>query len=162
MSRFQGPAMILSRRGAFGAVLSLLASAAHASGGGEEGKEPEGSADLEILNIPLPVQRNGKLINYLYISTDMKPAPKRDIWKMRESTHFLRENIILAAHRTDFSDPTNPEKIDMKRTIAMLQVEAAKVYGAGAFVKFDITAVDSKRTGIAKRYTSASISSPSP
>lgn len=149
--------MNFSRRGAFGVVLSLVASAASASGGE---KKEEIAADLEILNIPLPVQRNGKLVNYLYISTELKPNPKRDIWKMRESTHFLRENIILAGHRTDFSDPANPEKLDMKRAVAMVQAEAAKIYGPGAFTKVDITAVDSKRSGIAKRYANASIGSP--
>jgi|JI10StandDraft_1071094.scaffolds.fasta_scaffold264476_2 hypothetical protein len=151
--------MNFSRRGAFGVVLSLIASAASASGGGGDKKE-EIAADLEILNIPLPVQRNGKLVNYLYISTELTPGPKRDIWKMRESTHFLRENIILAGHRADFSDPANPEKLDTKRAIAMVQAEAAKVYGPGAFSKVDITAVDSKRSGIAKRYANASIGSP--
>ncbi len=154
--------MNLSRRAAMGAVLSLLASTAHANGGGEGGAKEEVSSDLEILNIPLPVQRGGKLVNYLYISTALKPAPKRDIWKMRESTHFLRENIILATHRVDFSDPANPEKLDMKRAVAMVQAEAAKVYGAGAFVKVDITAVDSKRSGIAKTYASGGKNSPQP
>jgi hypothetical protein len=154
--------MNLSRRGALGAVLSLLATAASANGGGEGGAKEEVSSDLEILNIPLPVQRGGKLVNYLYISTDLKPAPKRDIWKMRESTHFLRENIILAGHRADFSDPANPEKLDMKRAIAMVQAEAAKVYGPGAFVKVDITTVDSKRSGIAKMYATGGKNSPQP
>ena len=151
--------MNFSRRGAFGVVLSLVASAASAAGGGGDKKE-EVASDLEILNIPLPVQRNGKLVNYLYISTELTPAPKRDIWKMRESTHFLRENIILAGHRADFSDPANPEKLDMKRAVAMVQAEAGKIYGPGAFTKVDITAVDSKRSGIAKRYANASIGSP--
>lgn len=152
--------MILSRRGALGAVLSLFAGAAHASGGGDGGKKEEAAANLEILNIPMPVRRNGKLVNYLYISTELVPAPKRDIWKMRESTHFLRENIILAGHRLDFSDPANPEKLDAKRAVAMIQAEAVKIYGAGAFTKVDVTAVDSKRSGIAKRYANASIGSP--
>ena len=151
--------MNFSRRGAFGVVLSLMASAASAAGGGGEKKE-EIAADLEILNIPLPVRRNGKLVNYLYISTELTPGPKRDIWKMRESTHFLRENIILAGHRADFSDPANAEKLDTKRAIAMVQSEAAKIYGPGAFTKVDITAVDSKRSGIAKRYANVSIGSP--
>ena len=151
--------MNFSRRGALGAVLSFVAGAAQASGGGAEKKE-EAAADIEIMNVPLPVQRYGKLVNYLYISAELTPAPKRDIWKMRETTHFLRENIILAGHRSDFSDPTNPEKLDTQRAIAMVQAEAAKIYGPGAFAKIDITAVDSKRTGIAKRYAKASIGSP--
>ena len=151
--------MNFSRRGALGAVLSFVAGAAQASGGGAEKKE-EAASDIEIMNVPLPVQRYGKLVNYLYISAELTPAPKRDIWKMRETTHFLRENIILAGHRSDFSDPTNPEKLDTQRAIAMVQAEAAKIYGPGAFAKIDITAVDSKRTGIAKRYAKASIGSP--
>ncbi len=158
MSLFSGPAMNFSRRGVFAVVLSLMASAASAAGGG--GKKEVVEADVEVLNIPLPVQRNGRLVNYLYISAELTAAPKRDIWKMRESTHFLRENIILAGHRADFSDPANPEKLDMKRAVAMVQAEAARVYGPGAFAKVDITAVDSKRSGIAKKYANASIGSP--
>lgn len=151
--------MNFSRRGAVAVVLSLVATAASAAGGGD-GKKEEVEADLEVLNVPLPVQRNGKLVNYLYISAELTPGPKRDIWKMRESTHFLRENIILAGHRSDFSDPANPEKLDKQRALAMVQAEAAKIYGAGAFAKIDITAVDSKRSGIAKKYANTSIGSP--
>jgi|GEM_PF-988675 len=151
--------MNFSRRGALGAVLSFVAGAAQASGDGAEKKE-DAASYIEIKNVPLPVQRYGKLVNYLYISAELTPAPKRDIWKMRETTHFLRENIILAGHRSDVSDPANPEKLDTQRAIAMVQAEAAKIYGPGAFAKIDIKAVDSNRSGIAKRYSKASIASP--
>jgi hypothetical protein len=142
---------LLRRMALIGLAAALLGTPVLASES-KTSVRPEVIEGLEVLNVPLPVGRNGKLINYLYVSTKLMPAPKRDIWKMRESTHFLREGMLLAGHRADFSDPANPEKIDTKRLTAMIAAEAAKVYGAGAIAKVEITSVDSKRTGIAKRY----------
>ncbi len=144
--------MKLSRRMTLVCLAFALTASPAFSSGAKSSVKPEIIEGLEVFNVPMPVGRGGKLINYLYVSVKLMPAPHSDIWKMRESTHFLREGMVLAGHRADLSDPNNPEKIDTKRVTAMVALEAAKIYGAGAIKKVEITSVDSKRTGIAKRY----------
>lgn len=79
-----------------------------------------------ILNgLVFPVfDANGKLLNYIYVNGWLLAAPDRDIWKIRERAHFIRDAMLRAAHRTSFGVDNDPTKLDEKRA-EMACVKAA-------------------------------------
>jgi hypothetical protein len=91
---------------------------AHAQG--TDAKEDPSARTIDILNLPFPVARQGRLVNYIFVSLQLTPAQGQDIWKLRERTHFLRDAYLKLVHIEDLSDPGDPRRLDIARTRARL------------------------------------------
>src|SRR5262245_39662042 len=80
---------------------TLLAGLANASGGGGHGAAPEkedaeagDAATTRSMDAPylaVPVVRNGRLVNYLFVSIRIEVPNGVDLWETRERAHFLRD-----------------------------------------------------------------------
>lgn len=118
------------------APVALVAGAAHASGGGEEGKKEEPYVNLSP--IALPVAVDGRLINYVFVQLRLHLAPGADGAKMRAKEPWFRDAIVRAGHRTPFTVPTDYTKIDERRLLATLLAQAKAIGGAGSFTKAEL------------------------
>lgn len=122
----------MHRRNLLAAVpLALAATAAHASGGGEEKAKEEPYVNLSPIALPIAV--DGRLINYVFVQLRLQLAPKADGAAMRAKEPWFRDAIVRAGHRAPFTLATDYTKVDERRLVATLLKEARAIGGAGAF-----------------------------
>ncbi len=134
------PVMIIA------ASLALTSAPAHAAGG-SEGKETkeETSADRKMSapNIVTPVIRDGKLVNYLFVSVDVEFSDKANALVLRDRAHFLRDALLRASHRTALADPNDDFKLNYQAANPVLVQATKEALGATNVKKVTITGVDS-------------------
>lgn len=111
----------------------------------KDAKQDGAARNIEVLNLALPVARQGRLVNYLFVSIELTPGPGQDLWKLREQTHFLRDAYIKLSHAEDLSDPSDPRKLDTARARARLLAATESVLGRGVIAQLAFTSVDSQR-----------------
>jgi hypothetical protein len=89
--------------------------------------------------------KDNKLRNYLFVNARMLVADGKDPWKYREQSHFIRDAVIRAAHRTSFHLATDMSKLDEKRAAAESLKAANAVLGEpGAVVSMTFTQIASQ------------------
>ncbi len=75
----------------------------------EKGKAEEGAAtssrSMDAPYLAVPVVRDGRLVNYLFVSIRIEIAPAVDLWRTRERAQFLRDALVRASHANDLADP---------------------------------------------------------
>jgi len=137
--------------GSLTAVLAPPAAAFAPPAGGEaHGAETPSEADvarsLELGGLVFPVfDEKLKLKNYLFVSARMLAGPGKDVWKYREQQHFIRDNILRAAHKTSFHAKGNLKKLDETLAAAECLKVANQVVGeAGALVQMTFTQIASQ------------------
>ena len=64
---------------------------AYAAGGGAESEGGNSNKTLDLSNLVVPVERDGELINYLFVSVVVTVNDGQDHWKLRERAHVLRD-----------------------------------------------------------------------
>jgi hypothetical protein len=126
-------------------VALVLAAApvapALAAGGGEKKAEDPGSQRvMEIRNLVAPVVRDGRLVNYLFLDIKIDLGDG-DIWKLRDKSHFVRDAMIRAVHKTSIASAARDDKADMARAVQVLDGATKQVLGAAAVKGVTVTSV---------------------
>ena len=96
--------------------------------GGQPGEDASRSMDAPYLAVP--VVRDGRLVNYLFVSLRIQISPHVDLWRTREKAQFLRDALVRASHANQLSDPNDPNKLN--ETLALQVYRAAAVQSLGA------------------------------
>jgi hypothetical protein len=130
------------------AGLALAPAPAHAAGGGgghgEASKEEAaGDRKMSAPNIVTPVIRNGKLVNYLFVSLDVEFTDKANVLVLRDRAHFLRDSLLRASHRAALADPNDDFKLNYQAANPVLAEATREALGAANVKKVTITGVDS-------------------
>lgn len=134
------------------ALLPLLLAAAPAvalaSGAPKEEKVEQGQY-IDLSPVALPVVVDGKLVNYVFVSTRVNLTASADAMKMREKEPFLRDALVRAGHRTPFTLATDYTRIDEEKLKAALVRDAKAILGARNVTFAAVTSQTPKqRTGI--------------
>ena len=138
----------LIRRAAAAALIAstllsgLSVARAQPQGGGEAA---DVARTMDAPFIAVPVVRNGRLVNYVFVSLRVDIAPGVDIWRTREKAHFLRDALVRAAHRTPLADPTNDDAINRPAALASFRAAAEQALGARAVRNITIVHTQSSR-----------------
>lgn len=138
------PASLLPPFVILGLAIAAAAPARAAEHGGEAKKE-EAGADRKMTapNVVTPVVRNGKLVNYLFVSIDVEFSDKADVLKLRDRAHFLRDAMLRASHRSALADPNDDFKLNYQAANPVFWQAATDALGAQNVKKVSITGVDS-------------------
>jgi hypothetical protein len=134
---------------------TLLAGLANASGGGghggekEKAKEEEGPSttarSMDAPYLAVPVVREGRLVNYLFVSLRIEIAPQVDLWRTRERAHFLRDALVRASHSTDLADPHNNNALNEALALQVYRAAAIQALGERAVGPIQIVATYSSQ-----------------
>ena len=92
---------------------------AYAAGGGAESEGGNSNKTLDLSNLVVPVERDGELINYLFVSVVVTVNDGQDHWKLRERAHVLRDLILKETHRKTVGLEGEPMKLDEEKMKAV-------------------------------------------
>jgi hypothetical protein len=130
---------------------TLLAGLANAEGGGGHGKakgdggEELSSRSMDAPYIAVPVVREGRLVNYLFVSVRVEIAQGVDLWRTRERAQFLRDALVRASHANDLADPSNNDTLNEPRALEVYRAAAIQALGERAVGQIAIVATYSSR-----------------
>lgn len=118
---------------------TLLAGLANATGPspdaketGDEGAEQLSSRSMDAPYLAVPVVRDGRLVNYLFVSVRVEIAQRVDLWQTREQAHFLRDALVRASHASDLADPEDDNALNEARAIEVYRAAAVQALGERA------------------------------
>jgi hypothetical protein len=139
------PASLLPPFLILGLAMAAAAPARATEHGGESKKEEVPGADRKMSapNVVTPVVRNGKLVNYLFVSVDVEFKDGADAMKLRDRAHFLRDSLLRASHRTALADPNDDSKLNFQVANPVFWQAALDALGAQNVKRVSITGVDS-------------------
>jgi hypothetical protein len=145
--------MSVSRRLFLFAALAALATQAAAASpppkeeeGMSSAEEKEISRAVNLDGLVFPVfTADGKLKNYIFVNARMVVGPGKDLWKIREQSHFIRDAVLRAAHKTSFNLQGNFAKLDEKlATTECLKAANTIVGDSNALVSMTFTQIASQ------------------
>ena len=87
---------------------------------------------MDAQYLAVPVVRDGRLVNYLFVSIRIQIAPGVDIWRTRERAQFLRDALVRASHANVLADPEDPNALNQALAIQVYRQAAAQTLGAQA------------------------------
>ncbi len=137
----------MRRLAALSAGLALLAFAGAANAASSEGAKKEESADRQMVapNVVTPVVRDGKLVNYLFVTVRIDFTRQANATKLRDRAHFLRDAFLKASHKQNLADPADEMKLNQTAALAAFRMAARQVLGAANVASVHIDGVDSLR-----------------
>ena len=107
----------------------------------EEGGPPPARA-VDLNHLVMPVATNDRLRNYLFVSVRLIVAGGVDVWDVRGQSHFMRDAIVRAAHKTDVAQEDNADSPD-KDLVVELVAEAIKpIVGDETIEAIEVTRYD--------------------
>ncbi len=119
---------------------------AHAAGGGGgEGAEENSNKTVEFAGLVLPVERDGKLVNYLFVSVQVTLSPKYDQWEVREMAHVYRDHILKEAHKTTVGLADKPMMLDEHAFEDLMKRVFDDMLGPESVAAIKIVTVDSQK-----------------
>lgn len=137
---------------AFFAAFVLLLSApvlpAFAAGGGasaeKKGEDAANARVLDVNNLVVPVVRDGKLVNYIFLTIRVDLG-EGDVWQLRSKNHFVRDAMLRAAHKTDLAHPARDDQANTTLATQVLMAAAKQVLGPQAVKSLAVVSVSSLR-----------------
>ena len=87
---------------------------------------------MEAPYLAVPVTREGRLVNYLFVSVRFEIAPSVDLWRTRERAQFLRDALVRAAHANQLASAEDNNVLDEARALGVFRAAATQVLGAQA------------------------------
>jgi hypothetical protein len=126
-------------------VLAIVPPSAWASA--PEAKQEEAAADRKVVapNVVTPVVRDGKLVNYLFVTVEVELADGANATQLRDRVQFLRDSLLRASHRTVLADPADDRRLNYAAAKPVFAAAANEALGAQNIKKVNIATVDSLR-----------------
>ena len=103
---------------------------APASGHGASAGDVSRTMDAPYLAVP--VIRDGRLVNYLFVSLRIQISPRVDLWRTREKAQFLRDALVRASHANALADPNDTNALNQALAIQVYRAAAMQTLGAQA------------------------------
>jgi flagellar basal body-associated protein FliL len=124
----------------------VLLGAAPAVAAADEAAKPA-AIDRQMIapNIVTPVVRDGKLVNYLFVTVEVDFTNQANAMKLRDRAHFLRDALLRASHRTSMADPLQDNQVNKAAAEAAFRLAANEALGAENVKSVTVTGVDSLR-----------------
>lgn len=130
------------------ALLALGAPVASAAGPDKEkSAEGESARAMDVLNLIVPVVREGRLVNYLFVNARIQLAPGIDVFRTREKGHFLRDALLKAVHRRSVAAADRDDQIDSAAAQALILGVARQTLGPNVVRSVEILSVSTLRSG---------------
>lgn len=128
-------------------VLALAPPSAWAASAPAAAKTEEASADRKVVapNVVTPVVREGKLVNYLFVTVEVELADGANVMQLRDRAQFLRDSLLRATHRAALADPADDKRLNYAAAKPVLTAAANEALGAQNIKKVNIGTVDSLR-----------------
>lgn len=118
-------------RRAFAAAALIAALAAAAPALASEGGTPPPSDPTLLMNpAPLPVTRNGQLVNYIFVTLRLVCRQGSDMVRVRAKEPFFRDALVRAAARQSLAQ-ADFVHVDEARLKAAVLRDAAAIIGPG-------------------------------
>jgi hypothetical protein len=126
-------------------ILAIVPPGAWAAA--SEPKKEEATADRKVVapNVVTPVVRDGKLVNYLFVTVEVELADGANALKLRDRAQFLRDSLLRATHRTGLADPADDKRLNYAAAKPVFAAAANEALGAANIKKVNIGTVDSLR-----------------
>ncbi|MDZ4776931.1 MAG: hypothetical protein SGJ23_09115 [Alphaproteobacteria bacterium] len=132
-------------------VLVFAAPAPVWAAGAEKKEEAESARAVDVLNLVVPVVREGRLVNYVFVNARIMLSPGTDVWRARDKGHFLRDALLKAVHRQSIADSTRDDAINAPVTQTLIAGVAREILGANAVRSVEILSVSTLRQGTRAR-----------
>ncbi len=100
---------------------------------------------MDASYLAVPVVRDGRMVNYLFVSVRVEIAAGVDLWQTRERAHFLRDALVRACHGADLSDPQDSNALNEAHAIDVFRAAAVQALGPSAVGAVSIIATYSSR-----------------
>lgn len=140
------------RRAIAAAMLASTMLAGHAVATAQPSTEESDTArTMDATYIAVPVVREGRLVNYLFVSVRVDIANGVDLWRTREKAHFLRDALVRAAHAGPLADAERDDRLNERAAVAAFRTAAREALGERAVRAVSILSVHSSRTQQARR-----------
>jgi hypothetical protein len=132
-------------------MAGLAAANPPAPKGGHGGADDAASSGrtMDAPYLAVPVVREGRLTNYLFVSVRFEIAPSVDLWRTREQAQFLRDALVRVAHANQLALATDPNRLDEPRAIQVFRAAAVQVLGERAVGRVSIVSSYSSMGGAA-------------
>jgi hypothetical protein len=127
--------------------LGLAATAPAQAAGAEKKEEAESARATDVLNLVVPVVRQGRLVNYVFINARIQLAGGVDVWKARDKGAFLRDALLKAVHRQSIAHPERDDSVDPAAAQALIARVARQTLGQDAVRSVEILSVSSLKQG---------------
>ncbi|MBI1185980.1 MAG: hypothetical protein GC206_01330 [Alphaproteobacteria bacterium] len=114
-------------------------------------EESDTARTMDATYIAVPVVREGRLVNYLFVSVRVDIANGVDLWRTREKAHFLRDALVRAAHAGPLADAERDDRLNERAAVAAFRTAAREALGERAVRAVSILSVHSSRTQQARR-----------
>jgi len=132
------------------ATLAVLASPVRSA---EKPKEVGQYVDLQPVAMPIVV--DGQLVNYVFVYVRINLRGGVDVDKMREKEPFFRDALVRDAHRTPFVLPSDWQRVDERKLVAVMTRDAAAIAGPGAVSSVVLTSQTTQRNVMPPRPAAA-------
>jgi hypothetical protein len=119
------------------------------SGHGDTEDATSSGRTMDAPYLAVPVVRDGRLANYLFVSVRFEIAPSVDLWRTREQAQFLRDALVRAAHANQLAMATDPNRLDEARALQVFRAAAVQVLGERAVGRVSIVSSYSSVGGAA-------------
>lgn len=131
---------------------TLLAASTGAASAAPSGDAAPTAATLNLVPLGLPVISEGRLRNYVFVSLRLHLAPGKTSEMARPYDPFIRDALVKAAHRVDFSVAGDWTRLN-ERALAAATLAAARVTaGEGMVASVEVaTQAPRRRTGMPTR-----------
>lgn len=117
-------------------------SPALASGSAEKSaKGAEADQSIDVQNLVVPVVRDGRLVNYLFLNARIEIAAGVDVWRQREKGHFLRDALIRAVHKRSLATADRFDQMDQAAARSLVDSVARQVLGPNVVASVQIVSV---------------------
>ena len=124
-------------------VASLgLTTAARASSSSSESKEP---AVFDMTMIGLPVIRQGRLINYIFVNMKLHLAHGIRPEAVQAKEALIRDAVVRTGHRTPFVLPDKDTELNLNALTAEVLRQANRQMGSAAVTRVEVVNQMSRR-----------------
>ncbi len=129
--------MICSRRNL---LFCLTAMAAVAPASAMAAKKETASPDpnLRLGNVGVPVIVNGAVVNYVFVSVQLKFTSKANTVTMKDKEPYFRDRIVHVAHRVDFAETGRTDRLDEAKFKKVMFGELSTIAGKGMIASVEV------------------------
>jgi len=120
---------------AAGTVLAVSATAAAAAPSGDA---PPVAPTLNLVPLGLPVIADGRLRNYVFVNLTLHLADGQTAEAVRPHDPFIRDALVKAAHRVDFSAAGDWNRLNERVLIAATMAAARVIAGDGVITSVEV------------------------
>ena len=128
---------------------TLLAAAAGSAAAAPSGDAAPEAATLNLVPLGLPVITEGRLRNYVFDNLRLHLAPGKTAEMVRPYDPFIRDALVKAAHRVDFSARGDWTRLNPRALAAATLAAARVVAGEGVIARVELlNQAPRRRTGM--------------